>query len=252
MQPCIQQQGGCLHRERYPSRYSLEKSHICSENFVVLNLKTPECWPPINTLNNPLRVVMVHRCTAKHKHIENKKRIHEKEEAQKAGGGLCSVGLEGGPPLHHIPSFIIHAAIYCTHIQYTRCASHCPAHKLGQGVAATGAWELAQIVTVSVLRVGACLMVYCACVRRAPHLSLSVEPRVCLLGALAFSVPLITRENESMTHDSNLSPQFLCSGEAKQTFNKGCAENWRTTGRLLRLLHFDKVYIFECVEILPL
>lgn len=101
--------------------------------------------------------------------------------------------------------------------------------------------------------VGACLMVYRACVQRASHLSLSVEPRVCLLGALAFSVPLIIRENESMTHDSNLSPQFLCSGEAKQAFNMGCgAENWSTLGRLLHLLHLAKVYILECVEILPL
>lgn len=85
---------------------------------------------------------------------KKKKRIHEEEEeeAQKAGVGLCCVGLECGPPLRPIPSFIIHAAIYCTHIQYTHCASHCTAHKLGQGVAATGAWELAQarIVTVSV------------------------------------------------------------------------------------------------------
>lgn len=155
---------------------------------------------------------------------------------------MCCVGLEGGPPLRHIPSFIIHASIYCTHIQYTRCASRCTAHKLGQGVAATGAWELAQILTVSVLRVGACLMVHRACVQRASHLSLPVEPRVCLLGALAFSVPLITWENDSMTHDSNLSPQFLCSGEAKQTFTMECTENWSTTGRLLHLLHLAKVY----------
>lgn len=135
---------------------------------------------------------------------------------------------------------------FIAHIYSTHCASHCTAHKLGQGVAATGAWELAQaqIVTVSVLRVGACLTVYCACVQRTSHLSLSVEPRVCLLGALAFSVPLITRENESMTHDSNLSPHFLCRGEAKET--------WSTTGRLLQLLHFVMVYILECVEILPL
>lgn len=180
----------------------------------------------------------------------SKKKTSWRRRSTKSGGGLCCVGLEVGLPLRHIPSFIIHAAIYCTHIQYTPCKSlHSSQSWTGCGCD----WCVGACTsTNSDCECPACRMIYCACVQRASHLSLPVDLCVCLLGTLAFSVPLITRENESMTHDSNLAPQFLCSGEAKQTFDIGCAENWSKTGRLLHLLHFVMVYILECVEILPL
>lgn len=54
-----------------------------------------------------------------------------------------------------------------------------------------------------------------------------------------------------MTHDRNLSPKFLCSGEAKHSLNSVCTENWHRTRMLLHLLRFVKVYILECVQILP-
>lgn len=175
-------------------------SYIYSEDFVVL-LKILKC-PNV----------------AQSSHLE-KKNWWRRSTKSRSRPVLCETwGWTASPSyslIHNSCSHLLHT--YTVHTLW----SHCTAHKLGQGVAATGVWELAQaqIVTVSVPRVGACLMVYCACVLRASHLSLSGEPHVCLLGVLAFSVPLITRENASMTHDSNLSPKFLCSGEAKQTFD---------------------------------
>lgn len=108
-------------------------------------------------------------------------------------------------------------------------------------------------MTVSVLHVGACLMV--SRVRPICHCHWASCVSVGNAGAFCtFNHKGEKKEkapNASMTHDRNLSPKFLCSGEAKHSLNAACTENWHRTGMLLHLLHFVKVYILECVQTLP-
>lgn len=158
--------------------------------------------------------------------------------------------LEGEPPFHHIPSFIIHTALYCTHI-HTRCVSHCTAHRLGQGVAANVG---ACTSTKGDCECPACRRLFdgLLCVSRGRpichrHWASCVSVRsagiFCTLNQNGEKKPL----NASMTHDRNLSPKFLCCGEAKHSLNSACTETWHRTGMLLHLLHFVKVYILKCV-----
>lgn len=91
--------------------------------------------------------------------------MHKKQES------VCAVQdlrVDSYSLIHNSYGHLLH-----TYTVHTLCMSP---HKLGQGVAAPGAWEPAQAqIVTSVLRVGASLMVYCACV---PSVTVSRVSRV--------------------------------------------------------------------------